>query len=171
MIASLAFAALLQATPVAADPLAPAASGQVQCYKPDTVRKTCHSIAEYRPVGDGTYTNTATVLVSKMPLVVLRSATPVHEVGGAVCGNISEGDISASTLIVNGQELPAEQAGPLLSMGVSALDKVIGHDICTTYSGPNNDLTATATLDGEARPDLTQHVMWVSPADGYRVAP
>lgn len=171
MIASLAFAALIQTTSMSTDPLAPAAAGQLQCYKPDTTRKTCHSIAEYTAKGDGTYTNTATVLVSKSPLVVLRSATPVHEAGGAVCGNISADDISASTLIVNGQEMPAEQAAPLLTMGVSALDKVIGHDICTTYSGPNSDLTATATLDGEARPDLTQHVMWVSPSDGYHVAP
>ena len=171
MIASLAFAALLQATPAAADPLAPAAAGQVQCYKPDPARKTCHSIAAYHANGDGTYTNTATVLVSKSPLVILVSATPVHEAGGAVCGNISEDDISASTLIVNGQQMSAADAAPLLAMGASALDKVIGHDICTTYSGSDSDLTATATLDGEARPDLTQHVMWISPSDGYRVAP
>ena len=38
------------------DPLAPAASGQVQCYAP-TDHKTCASLAGYTANGDGTYAN------------------------------------------------------------------------------------------------------------------
>lgn len=175
MLVTLALAALIQTTPLAAgagaNPLAPAASGQILCYKPDTAQKTCHSIAEYSALGGGSYTSKATILVSKSPLVVLRSATPVHEEGGAVCGVITEDQLSASTLIVNGNEMSADEAAPLLALGVSALDKIIGKNICTSYSDGNGGLEATATVDGQSRPDLTQSVLWVSPSDGYRVAP
>ena len=175
MLATLALAALIQTTPATAtaggDPLAPAASGQILCYKPDTAQKTCHSIAEYSALGGGSYTSKATVLVSKTPLVVLRSATPVHEAGGAVCGIITADQLSASTLIVNGREMSADDAAPLLALGVSALDKIIGKTICTSYSEGSGGLQATATVDGQSRPDLTQEVLWISPSDGYRVAP
>ena len=175
MLVTLALAALIQTTPAIAgmsgDPLAPAAAGQILCYKPDTAQKTCHSIAEYAAQGNGGFTSKATILVSKSPLVILRSATPVHEEGGAVCGIITADQLSASTLVVNGNEMSADEAAPLLALGVSALDKIIGKNICTSYSDGNDGLQATATVDGQSRPDLTQTVMWVSPSDGYRVAP
>src|SRR4051812_34677615 len=47
------------ATLAPADPLAPAASGQLQCYRPDDRMRTCQSIATYEPIGGNRYSETA----------------------------------------------------------------------------------------------------------------
>ena len=45
--------ALQAAAPAVADPLAPARIGDLQCYRPDPVRKTCRSLAGYAFAADG----------------------------------------------------------------------------------------------------------------------
>lgn len=166
MITALLTAAALTGSPAL---LAPAEAGQVQCYHPNTERHTCRSIVAYTKNGDGTWTNTATVLVSKMPQLILRSSTRVQEQNGAVCGQIHASDLTSGTLTLNGQEMPAEDAAPLLAQAPALMGKALDRDICTTWQGMGQT-TATATVDGEAHPELNQTVMWVSPSD-YHVGP
>ena len=165
-------AALMQDAIVpAVDPLAPARAGQLQCYSPDTARKTCNSLAGYGDNGDGTYTNTATVLLSSQPAITMSNATSVRLIDGAVCGTLSQADIAAGTVSVDGQVLPSGQAQFVLAAVSNALDKVIDHEICTTYEPAGEGLVAHGSLDGVARPDMDQPIIWVTPSDGYTVAP
>jgi len=166
MLTALLAAAALTAS---ADPLAPAAAGQVQCYHPNVERHTCRSIAAYTPNGDGSWTNTSTVLVSKRPELILRTSAQVREQNGAVCGQIHASDLTSGTLTLNGQEMPAEDAAPLLAQAPALIGKALDRDICTTWQG-DGQTTAAATVDGEAHPELNQTVMWVSPSD-YHVGP
>ena len=171
LIVLLAAAAASQA-PVTAypAPLAPAATGQAQCYGPSD-HKTCRSLATYTANGDGTFANGASVMLSSQPLVLLDTTTQVSIKGQAVCGAIHRADVLAGKLSVNGTQLPAEQAKPLLTNIATALDKIIEHEICTTYVPNGTGLVAKATMDGVAQPDQDQAVIWVSPSDGYTVAP
>ncbi len=151
-------------------PLAPAAQGQVQCYAP-TDHKTCASIAGYVANGDGTFANVALVMLSKQPVVVMQTTTPVSIKQGAVCGAIHSQDVIGGSLTVNGQAVPADKATPLLTRIAASLDPILGHEICTVYTSDGATLTARATMDGKAQPDQDQKMIWVSPAQGYKVGP
>ena len=151
-------------------PLTPAASGQVQCYAP-TDHKTCTSIGTYVANGDGTFANGAQILLSKQPVVILQTTTPVSVKAGAVCGTITRDNIAKAGLTVNGQALPADKAGPVLEQIAGALGSVIDHEICTTYVPDGSGFVAKSVMDGKPQPNQDQKVIWVSPADGYTVAP
>ena len=152
------------------DPLSPAAQGQVQCYVPSD-HKTCVSTTAYTANADGTYTNTSTVLLSKKPAFIMQLATPVTIKAGAVCGALRREDVAGATVSVNGQTIPAEKAAPVLQGLAGAMGAIIGHEICTTYVPDATGYIAKSTMDGKPQPAQDQKVIWVSPADGYTVAP
>jgi hypothetical protein len=153
------------------DPLSPAASGQVQCYQPDEQKKTCRSIASYRAVGRSTYSNTAVVLLSEAPPVILETTAPVTVRQGAVCGAIRAEDIAAGKLRVSGRLFDDVEAAPLLARVAEAMKALINKQICTSYEASGDGLTARASIDGRYRADMDQRVKWVHPGDGYKVAP
>ncbi len=161
----------LAAAQTFADPLSPAANGQVQCYAPSD-HKTCASTTAYTANGDGSYTNASTILMAKKPAaVVVQLTTPVTIKAGAVCGALRREDVTGATVSVNGQPIPAEKAGPVLQGLAGAMSGVIGHEICTTFVPAGTGYVAKSTMDGKPQPDQDQKVVWVSPADGYSVAP
>ena len=169
------FVALLAAATLSApaypDPIGPAAKGQMQCYSPNVATKSCRSLAIYKANGDGTFANTAIVLVKAAPLTVIQTVANVTVRDGAVCGAITEADIRAAKMSANAQTVPPEQAAPFLSQLVTALKPVIGREICTRYEGEGPLLTAKATMEGVPQPDDDQTVLWVSASDGYAVKP
>jgi hypothetical protein len=151
-------------------PLTPAASGQMQCYVPSD-HKTCASIATYTANGDGTFANGAQILLSKQPVVVMQTTTPVTIKAGAVCGAVTKASIANAGLTVNGQAVPADKAAPVLQQIAGSLGSVIDHEICTTYVPDGTGFVAKASMDGKPQPAQDQKVIWVSPSDGYTVAP
>lgn len=159
-----------QAVPTA-DPLAPAASGMLQCYAPDTARHVCQSLAGYRKRADGSYDNAATVMLSPSPLVIMETMTPVTVDAGAVCGAIRTQDIDAAVISVNGQKLSDADAATARSRIATGMAALIGKRICTTYVLDGAQLVAKATIDGEAQPAMDQKVIWVAPTDGFHVGP
>ncbi|CAL4867693.1 hypothetical protein MMA231_01959 [Asticcacaulis sp. MM231] len=167
--------AILAAAAVSAsaypDPIAPAAKGQMQCYSPNVAMKSCKSLAMYAAKGDGSFANTAIVLVKASPVTLLETVADVTVRDGAVCGAITEANIRTAKLSANAQAVPPEQAAPFLGQLVTALKPVIDRDICTRYEGTGPLLTAKATMDGVPQPDDDQTVLWVSASDGYAVKP
>ena len=151
------------------DPLAPAASGMLQCYAPDTERHLCQSLAGYRKRADGSYDNAATVMLSPSPPVVMETVTPVTIDAGAVCGAIRTQDIDAAVISVNGQKLSDADATTARSRIATAMAALVGKRICTTYVPDGAQLVAKATIDGEAQPAMDQKVIWVAPTDGFHV--
>lgn len=164
------FIPLLAAAALAQEPLLPVQYGQVQCYSPDAATRTCNSIAKYTPDGSG-FTNTATILLSSRPAVTMTTSTRVQVRDGAVCGTLRDEDIQAAKVKVEGRELSAEEASLVVSAVADAVNDYVGQEICTTYVAAGDGLTAKASVQGTPRPDLDQPVIWVSPSDGYKVAP
>lgn len=152
------------------DPLAPAADGKMQCYTPNAERKTCRSIGAYSANGDGTFTNTATILLSSEPVIVMESLTPVSIKAGAVCGTLKAEQVAAARLTMNGKALPAEEAQPILTQISTAMQNVFGKEICTTYVPSGEDFVTKVTIDGAASWG-NDTVKRVAPGDGYTVAP
>ena len=164
--------ALAAASAAYASPLTPAASGQIQCYAPDTARKVCASVAYYVARDDGGFDNKAVVLINKAPAVTLETTTRVTIKDNAVCGAIRAEDIAAGKVTVGDHVMTPDEAGPVLNSITQALTPVIGHEICTVYTpDASGKLTAQASMDGKRQPEQDQPVIWVSPSDGYTVAP
>jgi len=172
LLALLSAAALDPGPADAADPLGPAGSGQLQCYRPDRARKTCFSLAAYRAAAGGGYVNAATIPISPDGVVTLTTETPVRVVAGAVCGAIRAEDIARGTINAGGTAVTPEQAAPLLAQVATMMAGLIGREICTRYEpAPDGDLLARVTIDGAEQPNQTQRVAWVGADEGYRIVP
>jgi hypothetical protein len=162
---------ILLAAPQAADPLAPARAGMVQCYAPDTAAKTCRSIAGYTQQADGSYLNTAKVLIAPDQRITVETVSSVRIKNGAVCGIVLRKDLLAGKVSVGGTVMPPDRAGTLLSRIAGALEPsgMLDKEICTAYIPDGDGLRAEVTLGGVARPDFAQTVIWVGANDGYSV--
>lgn len=153
------------------DPLAPAFEGKVQCYQPDAARKTCASIGAYEKDADGTIQNTATVLLRPEPRIVVRSRAPVVVKNGAICGVITERDLQAAAFSIDGEPADAANAEALRRAVRPGYAPLLNREVCTAYVPKDQEMTGQVSIDGKRRPALDQRVRWVSPAEGFRVAP
>lgn len=153
------------------DPIGPAAEGKLQCYGPDPVRRTCSALAGYRSDGKGGFLNDAEVLISHRTGLVMRTVEPVIVREGAVCGQITRAAHEKAEFLVNGQPLAGEGAKQARATLAQLDAPLFDREICTRYPPEDDHLVAKATLAGKADAFPDQKVIWVSPAEGYRVAP
>ncbi|MGA0601504.1 hypothetical protein ACO2Q3_12445 [Caulobacter sp. KR2-114] len=152
-------------------PIAPAAEGRLQCYAPNRAARSCQSLASYAPAPGGGIDNPSTVLISPSPVVTMRTTTPVTVKAGQVCGFIRPEDIQSATFEIAGAPATPAQATMLRQKMTAAQQGVFGHEICTAYVPDGDAMIAKASIDGVAQPAMDQTVIWVSPADGFKVAP
>jgi hypothetical protein len=152
----------------ASDPLAPAREGKIQCHSPDLAHKTCLSIARYEPRADGSYLNTADLLLDPQYAVSLRVRSEVRVKGPAICGVLTRDDILGGEVEVAGAAMP-DKTKPILERVAAAFESMglIGKEICTSYSADGGQLRAEAKVDGVVRPEFAQPVIWVGPDDGW----
>jgi hypothetical protein len=151
-------------------PLAQSDEGFVQCYEPNDVAKTCRSLAGYKRKGDGTWDNTAIVLIDPRHSVSLETVTPVHVKNGAVCGYMRSEDVLKGKLRVSGEAIPDEKAALVLARIATAMAPMMNKEICTAYVQGQGALVAKATIEGSTTPLPDQRVRWILPSDGYTVA-
>ena len=166
-----AFCAFTVTAVAAEDPLAAAHQGKFQCYLQDAARKTCRAIARYDFGADGKIANPALVLVQAEPVMVMAVTSEVEEKGGAVCGIARSEDIDQARLAVANRSMTHEETLAAKSQIKSAMAARLGKEICTTYVPDGDQFKARVTVNGAPAPELTAQVVWVSPEDGYIVAP
>ncbi|QTC93013.1 hypothetical protein [Brevundimonas goettingensis] len=166
--------ALLLTLAAASDPLAPARQGQVQCYDPLPAQKLCRAIGSYAFGADGTITSLAETRLQDSPVIVMfaRSAVVIRDGKECSNGDLKEADIEK--IEIDGQPLPAAalaQVRPQIIAGLPDFMKG-GEPLCSAYAAnADGTMTATADVGGVAHPELTATVMWVNPADGWKVVP
>jgi hypothetical protein len=157
--------------PPLADPLAPAAQGQLQCYAPDVARRTCRALAAYAAEPGGAIDDTLTILISKSPPITARLVLAVQVKGGAVCTTAHRQDIDSATFLSEDAPLDDTQAAVLRAQAQGYLDQVIGQELCLSFVSDGGAFVARATLNGQPQPRLDQRFTWVSAAAGYTVGP
>jgi len=153
------------------DPIAPAATGKLQCYIPDVSHKTCNSLAAYKTGPDGVIQNTARVLISKSPIIIMETVSPVAVKAGKVCGVVREQDIEKAQFAAADHALDEKQVAPLREQMKMAFKPIFDHELCTQYVADGDGFIANATMDGQALPGGAQRVIWVTPDDHFKVAP
>jgi hypothetical protein len=152
-------------------PVGPAAMGKVQCYQPNEVAKTCRSIGAYSFSPNGEIENIATMMIMTGPVVIMTTRAPAHIKGDRDCGTLRPEHIDRSTFIFDGRPANAAQTAALRAEMKASLAATFGHETCSAYVPNGQTLLATSTLDGVPQPAADQKMIWVAPADGWRVAP
>jgi hypothetical protein len=154
------------------DPLEPAMAGQVECYIPNVERRTCRSIGAYAKQSNGIVHNTSIVLISADPPATMETTAPVQVKGRAVCSVLTARDIATARFRIAGKPVEAGPAESLREAIAGDMKGIFGREVCASYApGKDGALVAEVSLDGKRTPKLDQPVLWVSPADGYKVAP
>ena len=165
---SLILAMALQAAP-AVDPLAPARIGDVQCYGADPVRRTCKAMGGYSFEADGRILNKAEVVLQDSPLVTMTTVSPVTLKDGAVCGPLS--GVDKAQIAVRGRRLPESEAASIRVQLMESMKDVLGQEVCTTYRRSGDWWIAQVTMNGVARQDMSDTLLWVPPSAGYTIQP
>src|SRR5262249_29566619 len=129
----------------------------------------------YRAAGKGGIENPASVLINPNPAIVMNTVSPVTIRKGQVCGYLRKADIETAHFTVNGAEADSATSASLRQRVTVLFAPMLDHEICTAYipkqGGAKDELIAKATVDGAPMPGPEQIVIWVSPSDGYKVAP
>ena len=164
--------AAAQSVPAVTDPLGPARSGQLQCFVPDTSRKMCHALARYTWGPARAIQIRADILMAPTNLlIVMRTATSVELRSGAVCGRVRARDIEASTFTIAGRPVPQQMVQLVSPQILSLLRSHLDQEVCSTFVPNGPTFTTQLTIDGVARPEISETFIWVRPNDGYRVGP
>lgn len=153
----------------AADPLAAAKAGKLQCTNPNAEKKTCMGLSSYKVKADGSFDSTTTLIIAPQPLITMevKSAGAVKD--GAVCGPIRKADFEAATFKMDGKPLDEATAGTIRTQVVGAITPMLDKMGCTREVADGTGFKAEVTLDGVAHPEMTQRVLWVKPEDGYKL--
>jgi hypothetical protein len=171
MLGLILAAALQAAAPsaVVADPLAPARIGDLQCYGADPVRRTCRAMGGYSFAADGQILNQAEVVLQASPVVTMRTVSPVTVRDGAVCGPLS--GVDKAQISVRGRRMAEADAAPIRAQLTQSMASMLGKEVCTTYRRSGDWWIAEVTMDGVARQDMNDTLIWVPASAGYTVQP
>ncbi|HWW27582.1 MAG TPA: hypothetical protein VNZ85_16990 [Caulobacter sp.] len=169
MLGVILAAAVQAAAPAVADPLAPARIGDLQCYGADPVRKTCRAMGGYSFAAGGQILNKAEVVLQDAPLVTMTTISPVTVKDGAVCGPLS--GVDKAQIAVRGRRLPEADAAPIRAQLMQSMAAMLGKEVCTTYRRSGDWWIAEVTMDGVARQDMNDTLLWVPASAGYTVQP
>lgn len=156
-----------------AGPLAPARTGQVQCYEPDVARKTCESIGSYRFEADGRILNKAEIVLKEGARVLVIAESEVYVRDQAECSSEPVAPGHILSVEIDGAPLTGDDLDILREELANGMNDVIGEgEYCSTYHPkPDGSMVALVTVDGRARPDFTSTVRWVRREDGWRLEP
>jgi len=152
-------------------PIGPAADGKAHCYSPDMARKTCASLAIYSHNAAGDIVGATTVVLAKGPVVTMSTASVMTVEGGRLCSTLHKADLDAAQFTIDGAAPDDARAVQFHNAVADQFSPIIDHKVCVTYEPDGSGFTAHTSFDGLPRPSLDQRVIWVTPADGWKVTP
>lgn len=164
------FLLLTAAAPqAAADPLAPAKAGKLQCANPNVEKKTCLGLTSYKVNPDGGFITTTTVIVAPQPVITMEVTSAGTVQNGALCAPIRTADFEAANFEIDGKPADPAIAGAIRAQVIGSIAPLAGKIGCTREVPDGAVLKAEVTIDGVARPELSQRVLWVEAEDGYKL--
>jgi len=152
-------------------PIGQAADGKAHCYSPDIVRKTCASLANYSRNAAGDIVGETTVVLGKSPIVTMSTASAMTVEGGRLCSTLRKADLEAAKFTVDGAAPDDARAVQLHNAVSDQFSPIVDHQVCVSYEPDGSGFMAHTSFDGLPRPSLDQRVIWVTPADGWKVTP
>lgn len=158
----------LTATP-SADPLAEARAGKLQCVTPDIGKKTCLALVSYVVRPDGGFDSVVTVMVAPSPLIAMETRSTGKVEGDAMCSIVRKADFAAAKFTIEGKPADEATANAIGAQVLATVEGLDGKKGCSRDRPEGNVMVEEVTLDGVARPEMTQRFIWVKPEDGYKL--
>lgn len=152
-----------------ADPLAQARAGKQQCITPDVAKKTCLALVSYSVGPDGSFDSVVTLLVAPSPLITMETRSTGKVEGDAVCSIIRKSDFAASKFMIDGNPADEATANAIGAQVLSTVEGLDGKKGCSRDRAEGDVIVEEVTLDGVARPEMTQRFIWVKPEEGYKL--
>jgi hypothetical protein len=164
------FLLLAAGTPQAAiDSLAAARAGKLQCSGPNVEKKTCMAFSSYKVASDNSFESTVTILISPNPLITMTVKSTGKFDGGGACGPIRKSDFEAGTFQMDGKPVDEALANTIRPQIVASVAPLDGKTGCAKEIADGATARVDVTVDGVARPEMTQRAIWVKPDEGYKI--
>jgi hypothetical protein len=151
-------------------PIAQAGDGKLQCYSPNPAKKTCASLDGYSVDTNGMIVNTSTVLIAPNPPLTMQTTSKITIKNSQVCGLLKREDLDQAIFLADGKPVGSKQADQIRQQMAQDAKNELGHEICTAYVPKGKGFVAKESDNG-APAKGEEPVIWVSPDEGYRVAP
>jgi hypothetical protein len=164
------FLLLAAATPqAAADPLAPARAGKLQCANPNVEKKTCMGLTRYTVKADGSFESATTLVVAPQPLITMDVKSTGMVRDGALCSPIRKADFEAATFQMDGKPAEAAMATAIRDQVVASIAPLADKMGCGRETPDGASFKVEVTINGVPHPEMTQRGLWVRPDEGYKL--
>jgi hypothetical protein len=170
-LAAFAIAAISQLVHANEDPLAPAKAGKLWCYEPDSENRTCRSFSRFEWDAAGSIWEEDELTLSANPLVTMKvRAISTHE-GVAICQVIVEETFQKAMFMVDGKPATADEDMAFREQYGSRYAPFYGKKFCLEISPYESIFITQVAIDGTPYPSATSRLKWISPDEGYVLAP
>ena len=164
--------ALVMAAASVADQMAPAKQGMVQCHMPDVLFKTCTALSKVWQVGPDSYRFESEIAIDPDGPVVVTERNTVRVQGTQSCETVRLTEIDGWPVRIAGTPASPAQAARIRATLKRKYAPIGGKLVCSTIvPGEQQMETVETSIGGKRTPALDYAMKWVSPKDGWTVAP
>lgn len=170
LLAILLLSAAADVTPET-DVLGQANAGKVLCVNPDAKTKTCSTIDTFVVAQDGSVIDMGELLIATDQPLTLEVSSVVHIENATICGSMELADLKEGRVRLNGQLVSPDRNAAVLNIFVERLKPLAGRRVCEVLRLEDGQLRKFGQVE---RVDINlpaKPVQWVSPTEGYKVAP
>ena len=152
--------------------MAPASQGKLQCLSPIESMKTCDSLSRITQVAPGHYRYEAQILLDADRPVVATERGTLTVQGAKICEKVRLSNLDSMTFRVAGAPASAAETNRYRSDFKRKFAVIAGQTICNTIAPEEDGSHEVETfVAGRRIPGLDYSMKWVSPNDGWKVAP
>jgi hypothetical protein len=169
------FEIVLAAAAVAAstetDVLANVQAGRMICSNPDDATHTCSTISKYQVLDDRSLLETSEILFSPDQPISFEVQAHITLKNGAICGAMLKADLDKGIVRVSGRPIAADKNQAVLAKLDEEFAPLYGRQTCEVIRIEGGRLLKFGQMDGVDIPLPPKPVRWISPDDGFKVAP
>ena len=170
-LAAFAVATISQLAHASEDPLAPAKEGKLWCYEPNSENKTCSSFSRFEWDAAGAIWEEDEIAFSANPLVAMKVRATSTLEGVAICQVIAEETFQNAVFMVDGKPATADEDMAYREKYGSRFAPFYGKKFCLEISPYESIFITQVAIDGTPYPSATSRLKWISPDEGYVLAP
>lgn len=146
-------------------------AGKLLCSNPDVSTKTCSAIVIFSVGDDGDIKETTEMLISPSPPITLEMSSPSQIQGSVNCTVLTLPLMQKGRVRVNGAPLPSDQNEAVLSKIIEVMGPMADKRACEELRIEAGQLLKIGQVEGIEVTLPGKPVKWISPEDGFKVAP
>jgi hypothetical protein len=153
------------------DPFAPAKVGKLECFAPDSEKKTCLDMTRYTWEANNQILEEDEFAFSANPLITARSKDFVVINRCEACQVVSKDKVLEATFFRDGVQVSDSEQTQFRERHLQQLNSIVGKKVCMSLSPYGGVFIAEYSIDGNPLPAATNRLKWISPDEGYVLAP